>query len=683
MKVNISRFVLMAWFLYGVPGLIAGLEWPPIPETEWQLPENPEIALKDAVILFEAGTLREMETDYYYEYYARVKVFNEKGKDIGTWEISYDDEATRIVDIQGRVHKPDRSMVTLTEKDIFIEKLFKKGEQKELIKKVIFPGIETGCIIEFFYAKKAKYPILRWNFQNPYYTIESCYSYEPKDLLFDWRLLNSYGNYPEVEFIPNREKMKKIVFTLRNIAPLMPEENMPPVADYKTALLISLVRSSFSWFYSSSIRFLSYSYKIIPSHVGLATYYYNTAEFWSTKAQEYGKFFSYLYDDSTCLEKVVKKVVLATDNPATRMKKLYDYIQENYFVHEYLPKEKRKKENTIPFDFKQMIEQKYGETDNLNLLYAGLLRKAGIKASVIAVRDSDESLFNNEVLRENFDRFLTIVDTAKHEFCFLSPGTPRLPFKSLPWYCQSTTGLIFNYQQKGDFFHIKSLVETSPDESPASNTEFSEATIKIEPDYSALVQARINLKGQADFAFKSKFMSNSNEELQREFKKAFEARWPEMECTNFNISNRDSTYEFTQISYTLRLPNFVTAMGKRLLLKPMIFDKPITKITQTEERRFPYIFKYMFKNYLKIKIIAPENMTLEDMPRPDKIKNRVGSLLSEYTVNANQIEYNMMLVIEKSTVDARFFKDVQTLAQAVEANYHQEIVFAPAITAQK
>ena len=675
-----TLFIFAICFLLGSFSGSRAYEWPKIPESDWQQAENPEISLNDAVYLFESGVLKEREKDYFYEYYARVKVLTESGKDIGTWSIIYDDEDTEIVEIQGRVHKPDRNFVPLTENDIFIENVYKKGEQEEMAKKVIFPGIETGCIIEIYFAKKVNVPVLRWTFQNRFYTLKSRYSYKPKDLLFDWRLLNDNWNYPIVEFLPNRKEMEEIVFTLKNIAPFVPEENMPPEEDFKTTLVISLVRPTIFRFFSN--RKFSYYY-LPPASYGLATYYFDADQYWSKRAIYFGEFFNYLYQDSSSLEKIVESTILPSDNKATRMKKLYDYVQQNFLVHKYLPKEKRRKDEEVQIGFRKMIDEKYGSSWSLNMLYAGLLRKAGIKASIIKVQDRDEGIFNKDILSDNFNRFLTMADTARNKFVFLSPGTPRLPYACLPWYNQNVVGLLANYFQDRFSVFNKSLFETSEDDSPANNLTFSEATITIEPDYSALLQVQIHLKGQADFTFKQKYLNHSDEEILKEYKKGFQTRWPEMELVNFSVANRDSTYAFTGINYEIRIPDFATPVGKRLLLKPVVFKKPFSRINQIGERKYPYVFNYIFKNYTKIRVIPPENMTLEVIPPAIQVKNRVGMVLSEFVLNANQIEVNTMVSMNQREIEPRYFEQVQSLALELEKIFDQEIVLVPAVTAQK
>ena len=131
----ISPFVLHAQFQ------------PPNPD-ELKMTSDPKAPGADAVYLdFEEN---DSDARQSHNYYARIKVLTEKGKEAATVEIPYYGGAYSIGSVSGRTIHPDGTIVPLNVKPEDL--LVVKTDEARLQKKVFtMPSVEVGSVLEFTY----------------------------------------------------------------------------------------------------------------------------------------------------------------------------------------------------------------------------------------------------------------------------------------------------------------------------------------------------------------------------------------------------------------------------------------------------------------------------------------------------------------------------------------------------
>lgn len=673
------RYFLISYFFITFVSTAAA-KWEKIPDSDWQLKESPEKKIQDAVIIFERGELIERDKDYLFEYYCRIKIFNEKGKSLATWEIGYDDKETKITRIEGRTIRGDKSEINLTEKDIFKETLFKAGKEKTYIKKVAFPGIENGSIIEFLYTKQSKYPIFKWIFQNKCFTLSSQYIFHPKDLLFDWRFFNPVDNYPEIEFLPNRKKMEKVIFTLQNILPFESEVMMPPENNFKTYLHIFPKRSSYRFFTMDSYSYSIYNVKLESLKEGLSTYLLNANQFWNDVSNELGEWFSELYKNSSELKKIVTKILPESASQTNKIRLLYDYVQQNFQNHTYLPEEKSKKDYKEPESIDEVIRNKYGTETEINMVYAGLLREIGIKATIIMADDKDEYLFDREKFNSNFERWFVVADTANQAFIFLNPGTPFLKYGQIPWYLQGVTGVIVDYAPDGKSLINKLFITIPEDKYASQNLSYIIAEINLLPDNSAIIAFENAYTGQNNWYRRMNFRDKKLDEIKKDYTKYYQEKWTSSTISDFQVLNLDSLQNNLIIKFQITIPGFSSTIGRRLMIKPHILDRLVSTFPQTSARKFPVMFDHKFKILTKIKVIAPEGYLMETLPNPVTVKNNAGSYLSQFTTAENIVNYEQIFEIGTPLINPMFYGNIAALSEVIEKEFNQEIMFVQNVT---
>ncbi len=171
---------------------LAFISFPTFVHAQFQQPTKEELQMTDdpkapgaaAVYLF----IRQTTDDelHFKTYYARIKVLEEKGKELATVEIPYERGSFKITDIKGRTIHPDGTVIPLSGKpeDLLVARVVVKNGEREQVDQEVFnlPGVEVGSILEYTYQihyddKWVSSP--NWEMQKPYFIHQAHYSFKP------------------------------------------------------------------------------------------------------------------------------------------------------------------------------------------------------------------------------------------------------------------------------------------------------------------------------------------------------------------------------------------------------------------------------------------------------------------------------------------------------------------------
>jgi len=111
-----------------------------------------------AEILFSEATLEQEFTDYgttgAFQFYNRIKVFNEKGvEQMSKIELTYS-KGREISSVTGRTVKPDGTVIKLDRDSIFDQEVIRKGKSNIRATSFAFSNLEPGDIVELQYRQR-------------------------------------------------------------------------------------------------------------------------------------------------------------------------------------------------------------------------------------------------------------------------------------------------------------------------------------------------------------------------------------------------------------------------------------------------------------------------------------------------------------------------------------------------
>lgn len=146
---------------------------------ELQMTSDPKAPGAAAVYL----NIEEITDDplHHHSFYARIKVLQEKGKELATVEIPYQRGSFKVTFIQGRTIHPDGTVIPLTGKP---EDLLAAKSADKQIGRMVFnlPSVEVGSILEYRYRLEYDdnhFSSPSWQIQRPYFVHKAHYAFTP------------------------------------------------------------------------------------------------------------------------------------------------------------------------------------------------------------------------------------------------------------------------------------------------------------------------------------------------------------------------------------------------------------------------------------------------------------------------------------------------------------------------
>ena len=368
----------------------------------------PEVPGAGAVCLYreEAGQGLNRSTTVYM----RIKVLNESGKDYANVELPSGGESEIKYDnIAGRTIHRDGTIVPFTGKPY--EKLIEKDHgYKYTMKLFSLPAVEVGSIIEYRYKRTTEYEMAPdWYVQRDLFVRKAHYSWEPAGA----------SNIAWTPILPAEVKViegknRRMTLDVENIAPQPKDEMMPPLD--------------------------SVSYRVLFYY----TRYKSADEFWTEQGQIWSKALDEFMGPSKTMRAAVAGMVSPGDSDEQKLHKIYCAVmamENTDFTRKLSEREAKAKGLKDVTSTDGILARRAGSGNQLAVLFASMVRAAGMKAYLMRVADRSERVFLAGYLNlDQLDDYIVIVNVNGVETYF-DPGQRYTRYARLAWYHTYTTGL--------------------------------------------------------------------------------------------------------------------------------------------------------------------------------------------------------------------------------------------------
>src|SRR6185312_8730355 len=170
-------------------------------------------------------------------------------------------------------------------------------------------------------------------------------------------------------------------------------------------------------------------------------FYYSTSrlspdEYWKNAGADWDRIVESFLAHNKRIEETVKQTIAANDAPEQKVRKLYDFVvglENRSFIPERLEKEQHVLKIKGNYSVEDVLKQRSGTHDDLNMLFVALVRAAGLPARLILVADRSRTVFNPAFLNLNqFDALVAIVQLGGKDV-FLDSGTRFCPYGIIDW----------------------------------------------------------------------------------------------------------------------------------------------------------------------------------------------------------------------------------------------------------
>lgn len=630
------------------PGsLWAGIEFQPVNPDELKMTSEPLAPGAPAVILYrqvdrDDTTLRNVREDNY----VRIKILTEEGRKYANIEIPFLKGADEVVQIEARTIKPDGSIAEFDGK-VFEKSLLKARTLNYLAKTFTLPSVEPGCIIEYSYTLVLQRAYAsHWILSEGLFTRSARFSLKPYNSSYlQVHLRWSWQNLP-----PNAQPKEGPDHVIRmevsNMVAFQSEDFMPPANELKS-------RVDFVYETGQSAG--------------------DADQYWKVVGKNRNDALEKFIGKPKAMEGAVAQIVSPADAPEVKLRKIYDRVQQvrntSFELRKTEQEIKREKEK-LEENVEDVWKRGYGNQWQLNWLFLALVRAAGFEAYGCSVSNRAEYFFVKKTMQSGHLNETAVLVKLNGQDLYFNPGAEFAPFGMLDWSETGTPGL--KLDNTGGSWIRTTLPKSS--ESTVQSTgkmrlsENGDLEGKLTVTYTGL-EAMYHRSSalHADEVARAKMLEDG---VMGQIPVAAEAK-----LTNHPDWINSETPLVAE--FDLKVPNWTSNAGKRVVLPAGIFVAPEKHIFEHAERVHPIYFEYPYEKIDEIAIELPAGWQVSSLP-PGEAKDGHVVTYSLKVENAQEtLHLTRKLNVNFLLLEQKYYAALRNFFQTVRTGDEEQILLQP------
>ena len=651
-----GSFAVFAPSLIAVVGMVAfgaataraqGFQ-PPSPE-ELKMTSEPLAAGAPAIILYRQVDRDDNGRTSHEDNYLRIKILTEEGRKYADIEIPFFKSSGDVIHIKARTIRPDGSTVDFDGK-AFDKAIVKAKGVKYLAKTFTLPEVQVGSIIEYSYTLDlAEHYIYdsHWILSDELFTKKAVFSlkpfkgnYFPVYLHWSWQ-----GLPPGAEVKQGSDNI--IRMEAANIPAFQTEDFMPPPNEVK-----------------SRVDFI-YSEDSIEK---------DTNNFWKKVGKKRNDQLESFIGKHKAMEEAVTQIVFPTDSQDTKLRKIYDRVQQirntTYEVQKSEQEEKRDKEKRVE-NVEDIWKRGYGSGMQLTWLYLALVRAAGFEAYGVWVSNRSEYFFTPKTMQSEKLNANVVLVKLNGKDLFFDPGAAFTPFGLLTWYEAGTPGL--RLDKDGGSWIMTTLppssgsrIERNAKLKLSSDTGGLEGAVTITYTGLEAMYRRLHQRDSDDVARKT-FLED---ELKEQVPAAIE-----VDLTNKPDWSNSETPLVAE--FQLKVPGWVAGAGKRAVMPVGLFTAAEKLMFEHADRIQPIYFEYPFEKLDDVSIELPAGWQVASLPPAKSQDGHIVSYALNVENNHETLHLTRKLNVDFLFLETKYYGALRTFFQVVRTGDEEQIVLQP------
>jgi Domain of Unknown Function with PDB structure (DUF3857)/Transglutaminase-like superfamily len=618
---------------------------------ELQMTQDPKAPGAAAVYL----NVQETTDDplHYHSFYARVKVLQDKGKELATVEIPYQRGDFKVTDIKGRTIHPDGTVVPLEGKPEDL--LSSKTADKEIGRMVFtLPSVDIGSIFEYVYQVRYDdnhYSSPFWQIQRECFVHKARYSFTPfKAFLTGTQnatnrvLLDSKGNAVNTliwsPVLPSgvrvvTDPMGRYTVDVADVPPIPNEEWMPPLA---------------SMLYHVQFYYMSA---------------FNTGDFWETEAKHWSKEVDHFAEPTKTIQDAVAGLVSPTDSDLDKARKLYKAVQ-GLDNTDYSRTKSQAELKQLGLRVQKRAEdtwnQKNGSSQDIALLYLAMLRATGLRAYDGKIVNRNRGIFNPGYL--SFDQLDSdvIVLSAGGKEIVLDPGEKMCPFQTVDWVHAGASGIRQGSEGQAVLF-------STPFTPYTNNVMTRVGDVSLDVHGNITGSLRVALKGQDALFWRQAALRIDEHEVEERFDRWLESQLPKGIEGHIDHFDGINDLDVNLVAVCKMSGALGSATSKRLLLPAFFFSTRRHQPFVEEEKRLePVDMHYAETITDQIAFHLPPSLAVEGVPQDTKVPwGDRAIFVTKSVVTPNQVTIADQLLRGFTVIKSDDYTDLRTFYQKIDA----------------
>lgn len=622
-------------------------DWLPITPAELKMTSEPKAPGAPAINLY-----RQVDRDDVASKeinYVRIKILTDAGRSYGDVSLPLFKQDEQINSIRARTIRPDGSIVNFDGK-IYLAPLLKGKGLKVMAKTFTLPDVQVGSIIEYRYISTWNpYELYdsRWILSDDLFTRHAKFTLKPStEYLLSW----NWNALPPGAGTPKNER-SMVSLDVNDVPAFHTEDFMPPEDELKSRV---------DFIYSESAE-------------------KDPDKFWKKQGKKYNDIVEGFAGKRKAMEEAVATIVSPGDSPTVKAQKIYARVLQihnnSMDVAKSEQEQKRDKTKEVS-NVEDMWKRGYGNGRQVNWLFLALARAAGLEAYEVYLAPRNRYFFNPNLMNArpiSADVVLLKID-GKEIYC--DPGSAYTPFGIVPWEETGVKGLRLDKDGGGWISTavpgpIVSRVERKAD---LKVTETGDLEGKLTVTFTGMeAQWRRSSERLEDAASRKKFLEDQVRE--------YIPTGIDVDLTN--------TPEWTSASdklvaeYDLKVPGWISAAGKRVILPVGLFSNPEKHIFEHTDRVHPIYFSFPSQKVDDITIELPLDWKVSSLPAPQKVDGHIVIYTLKVENDKGTLHLERVLGMDAIVIETKYYAALRGFFQTVRSGDEQQIVLQPGSAAAR
>ncbi len=527
-----------------------------------------------------------------------VTILNKQGLRYASWETPWyyvdpEDKFGGIIEIKGRVLKPNGEIVLLKPENIYevdITKYLKK-------KHIAFPGVEPGCVIQLQYiiqhrwrAKSASIRYLQYDdpVLHSHYYITLPTKWEPRYNA----LPVGYLEEPDIEQVAKSYGAGNTYhWYKRNIPEIEYEPFMPSLTDLIPRVTFSL-------------------YKIEGQHSRNTSNWENIGKWFYEAIQN-------KMNPSGKIKELAKDLTKDEKDIRVKIKNIFYWIQSNYNVGI---------DNTWVFQKPdETIDEGKGTSGDIACLLISMLKASDIQVEPVLISTKENGKVDQEVPTSVwFNRIIVRIPCEDSSFIWLDPAAKVGDINVLPYESQGVDAFILSK----DSSHF----EKTPIAGPEDNAHICEIEVSLKEDGSAAISYDITFEGEIERGKRIEYTTLKRTEWEVEAAKLCE----KAVLKDYSIPDPDSLGKTFKVKADFDMRNFAVRADTMLFFSPFSLV-PSKQLFPKTSRIHPVVFDYKLIKRDNINVTIPKKYKIVKIPTDFTLQSPHGRVTFKYQMNGKYV----------------------------------------------
>ncbi|MDO6736789.1 DUF3857 domain-containing protein [Wenyingzhuangia sp. 2_MG-2023] len=595
------------------------------------------------------------------EFHARIKIYNKDGFKYGNQAIHFynpdNGSSERIYRIKATTYNLKGKKIDeqdVDKDDIYTEKATKYYSYR----KIAFPNIKEGSIIELKYTLISKYwdiPLFRVQEDVPIKKIMYT-TVVPEYFKFKKSTKGYYSITPKVEWLNDNITLTSVsgaayftsdvnhnVISYQKEKTSFESENIPALkddepytsnyADYRGVVSHEL---DYIRFPNSPLKKYSSSWESVCNKLH--------------ESQNFGKQLektSYFKDD-------LKTVLEGNDTEVEKMNAIFSFV-----------KSKIRWNNYYSLYTNQGLRKAYktgeGNISEVNLLLVSMLRASGLKAYpiLLSTKSNGTPLFPT---LEGLNYVIAGVKNEQGKILLLDASEPYNAVNVLPTRALNWEGRMMIGDRENIAIPLIPKVKSE---------ELSMVSVVFDENFNITGSIQTKLTRKKALDFREKYNRLSDEKLKSKLGSKYGVSISSCEITNKNKVSAPVVF-----SGKLIANNQIETINGKKYINPLLFLKETTNPFKLEKRKYPVDFVTPYKEVINVFFNIPKGYKVVSMPTSSKavMSNNLGSYM--YLINQMGNRISIMFVKEFSTniIGVNQYDELRGLYRAMISKNKEKIV---------